>query len=55
MDPNYEEELELITFTTMPQLLTRSKDLPSKLSTLEWFYTQVKDILTRGHSNESEN
>jgi len=47
MNQNYEDELRLITLTTMPQLLAGCVSPLCKNRQLDWFYKQVKDIMER--------
>ena len=47
LEDNRIDELVLITFTTMPQVLSECNIKECKYNTLKWFYDQVTDILQR--------
>ena len=47
MEQNLEEELYLITFTTMPNMLAMCQSPLCKNRQLQWYYEKVQDILER--------
>ena len=51
MKQNYEDELYLITFTTMKSLMEECNIKECRYNTLDWFYKQVQDILTRNQES----
>ena len=51
MKENYEDELYLITFTTMKEAMGSCNIKECRYNTLKWFYEQVKDILERNRES----
>ena len=47
MEENYEDEMYLITFTTVPNGLSKCQSPLCKNRVYKWYYDQIKDILER--------